>query len=67
MRCVEREGGLDGGRPVTFPRISRPAGVQQRGIVVTGWDTFNAHADLVPFEGYLTETNEAHLERKKTG
>ena len=27
MRCVEREGVLDSGMPVTFVRIFRPAGV----------------------------------------
>jgi hypothetical protein len=31
------------------------------------WETFNKHPDLVLFEGYLRETNEALLERKKTG
>jgi hypothetical protein len=66
MRCVEREGILNGGKPVTFLRIFKPAEVQQKGVIVTGWETFNQHPDLVFFEGYVTATNEAHLECKRT-
>ena len=65
LRCVEREGVLDGGMPVTFLRVFKPAEVDQRGIVVTGWETFDEHPGLILFEGYLTKTNEAHLERKR--
>ena len=65
IRCVEREGILDGGGPVTFLRVFKPAEAQQRGIVVTGWETFDEHPDLVLFEGYLTRANQAHLERKR--
>ena len=65
LRCVEREGVLDGRIPVTFLRLFKPAEANQRGIVVTGWETFDEHPDLILFEGYLTKTNEAHLERRK--
>ena len=65
MRCVEREGVLENGMPVTFLRIFRPAEVQNKRIIVTGWETFNEHPNLILFEGYLTRANEAHLERRK--
>jgi hypothetical protein len=65
MRCVEREAILDGGKPVTFLRVFKPAEAQQKNIVVTGWETFDQHPDLILFEGYLTRANEAHLERRK--
>ena len=65
MRCVEHEGVLENGMPVTFLRTFRPAEVQNKGIIVTGWETFNEHPDLILFEGYLTRANEAHLERRK--
>jgi hypothetical protein len=65
MRCVEREGVLDGGRPVTFLRIFRPGEAQEKNIVITGWETFDQHPDLILFEGYVTRANEAYLERKR--
>jgi len=65
MRCVEREGVLDGRMPVTFLRIFKPAEARKKNIVVTGWETFDQHPDLILFEGYLTRGNEAHLERKR--
>ena len=65
MRCVEREGVLENGMPVTFVRIFRPAEVQNKGIIVTGWETFDEHPNLILFEGYVTRTNAAHLERRK--
>jgi hypothetical protein len=64
LRCVEREGILDGGKPVTFLRIFRPKEAETRGITVTGWETFDQYPDLVLFEGYLTKLNEPYLERK---
>ena len=63
MSCVEREGVLENGMPVTFLRIFRPAEVQNKGIIITGWETFDEHPNLILFEGYLTRGNEAHLER----
>ena len=65
LRCVERKGVLDGTRPVIFLRIFKLLEAQERGIVVTGWETFDQHPDLMFFEGYLTRANEAHLERRK--
>ena len=65
MRCVEREGVLEGGKRVTLLRVFKPMEAQERGIDVTGWETFDQHPELILFEGYLTKTNEAHLERKK--
>ena len=65
MRCVEREGVLENGMPVTFLRIFGLAEVQNKGIIVTGWETFDEHPNLILFEGYLTRGNEVHLERKK--
>lgn len=65
LRCVECEGVLDGRTPVTFLRVFKPSEAQQKGVVVTGWETFDQHPELILFEGYLTKTNEAHLERKK--
>jgi hypothetical protein len=66
LRCVEREGVLDGGKKVKFLRVFSQAEVQRKGTAVTGWETFDEHPDLILFEGFLTKSNEAHLERKKT-
>jgi hypothetical protein len=65
MRCVEQEGVLEGGKPVTLIRVFKPAEAQQKGVVVTGWDTFDQSPELILFEGYLTRANDAHLERTK--
>ena len=64
MKCVEQDGVLDG-RPVTFIRVFRPAEAKQKNVLVTGWETFEEHPDLILFEGYLTRNNEAYLERRK--
>jgi len=66
VRCVECEGTLNGTRPVTFLRVFRPKEAEEKGVEVTGWETFDQHPDLIHFEGYLTRSNEAHLERKRT-
>jgi hypothetical protein len=65
MRCVEREGVLEGGEPVTFLRVFKPAEAEEREIAIMGWETFDQHPELIIFEGYLTKTNKAHLERKR--
>jgi len=65
MRCVEREGVLERGKPVTFLRVFKPIEAQQKGIDVTGWETLDRHPELILFEGYVTKANEAHLERKR--
>jgi hypothetical protein len=65
MRCVEKKGVADGGKPVTLIRVFRPKEAQQNGIAVTGWETFDQNPELIVFEGYLTRDNEAYLERRK--
>ena len=65
LRCVERNGILEGGKPVTFLRVFKPAEAQRKSILVEGWETFDQNSDLILFEGYLTKTNEAHLERRR--
>ena len=67
MRCVEREGTVNGVGKVTFMRVFRPKEAEQKGVVVTGWETFDQYPELVLFEGYLTRSNEAFLERKRGG
>ena len=66
LRCVEQDGVIDGKGPVTFLRVFRPAEAQQKEIVVTGWETFDQHPDLILFKGHLTITNEVYLEQRKT-
>ncbi len=64
MRCVERDGQV-GGRRVTLTRVFRLGQAQQKGVVVSGWETLDQHPDLIVFEGHVTQSNEAHLERKQ--
>lgn len=64
FRCVERQGDLNGSA-VTFLRVFKPSEAQQKGAVVTGWETFDQYPELVWFEGYLTSLNKASLERKR--
>jgi hypothetical protein len=67
MRCVEREGAVGSNKtPATFMRIFNLAEAEQKGVVVTGWETFDEHPDLVIFEGCVTPGGEAILERKRT-
>jgi hypothetical protein len=61
VRCVERKGVLAGGVPVTFLRVFRLSEVEKKRVNVSGWETFDAHPDLIAFEGYLTDANEALL------
>ncbi len=65
IRCVEREGVIDGGKKVAHLRIFRLSDIEKKGVEVTGWETFDQHPDLVLFEGYLTRNNEAYREPKK--
>lgn len=65
IRCVERPGALEGKGQATFLRLFKPAEAERKGVVVTGWETFDEHPDLIMFEGYLTQWNEAHLEPKR--
>jgi len=65
FKCVEREGFIDGKGAVTLLRVFKPGEAMKRGVSVTGWDTFEQYPELILFEGYLTSSNEAHLERKR--
>ncbi len=65
IRCVDKAGTLDQGIPVTLLRVFRLSEVAKKGITITGWETFNQNPDLILFEGYLNQQNEAHLERKE--
>ncbi len=66
LRCVERQGPVDGKGMVTCLRVFRPEEARAKGIEVTGWETFDQHPELIVFEGYLTPKNEAFLERKRS-
>ena len=66
IRCVERDGFLEGKGKVNFLRIFRPKEAASKGIEVTAWETFDQHPELILFEGYLNNyTNEAYLEKKQ--
>jgi hypothetical protein len=52
--------------PVTFLRVFNIKEAEQRSVTVTGWEKFDQHPDLILFEGYITETVKAYLERKRT-
>jgi hypothetical protein len=64
VRCVEREGALEGGVPVTFLRVFRLSEAEKKGVIVSGWETFDAHPDLIAFEGHLTHENAAFLKAR---
>jgi hypothetical protein len=64
MRCVERGGTINGREPVTLIRIFSLKDVEAKGVEVAGWETFDTHPDLILYEGYLTQKNQAHMERK---
>jgi len=64
MRCVEKDGIVDR-KPVKLIRVFKPTEAKQKGVVVTGWDTFDQNPELILFEGYLTIDNEAYLEKRK--
>ncbi len=66
MRCIKRQGvaGKNNAR-VTLMRIFSLQEINEKGLSVTGWETFDEHPELVVFEGYVTESNEARLERKR--
>lgn len=65
-RCVEREGKNADGEAATLVRVFKPQEASQKGIAITSWETFDQYPELVWFEGYLTHTNKAYLERKRT-
>ncbi len=64
IRCVDRNGKLQTGQPVTFIRVFKPAAAAAKGVQVEGWETFDKNPELLLFEGYLTAANEARMEAK---
>jgi hypothetical protein len=65
MRCVDREGTINNGLPVMLIRVFRPNEAKEKGISITGWETFDEHPELVLYEGYLRRDNRAVLEKKR--
>lgn len=65
MRCVERDGMINDGLPVTLTRVFSPGEAAGKGINVTGWETFDEHPELILYEGYLTQDNKALMVKKK--
>lgn len=65
LRCVQKEGVIDGKGRGCFLRVFKPTEAEAKGIEVTGWETFDNHPELVIFEGYLTDTNKAHFDQKR--
>ncbi len=62
MRCVKKEDSIKGCK-VTRLRIFDFRLVENKGITVTGWDTFDQNPEVLAFEGYVTEHNHVHLEK----
>ena len=50
--------------PVTFLRVFDLRDLEKSGVRVESWETFEENPHLVLFEGYVTKTNKAFLERK---
>lgn len=65
IRCVDKEGMWTGNIPVTLLRVFSLKDAAEKGIAVTGWETFDQHPELIMFEGYIARDNSARLERKK--
>ncbi len=65
IRCVEQKGTLKSGEQVTFLRVFKLRQASEKGVVITGWETFNEHPELILFEGYVRINNQAFLERKQ--
>jgi hypothetical protein len=63
IRCVDKPGVKDGS-PVNLLRIFSLRDIEQKGITIAGWETFDQHPELIMFEGYLYGNNRAQLERK---
>lgn len=63
-RCVHKRLVSGGG---SLMRVFRPADVKECGVTVTGWDTFDAHPELIVFDGFLMGDgqDDAHLERRR--
>ncbi len=65
IRCVEREGKIDGGIPVALVRVFSLTHAAEKKITVSGWETFDQHPELVLYEGYLTKDNKASFVKKQ--
>jgi hypothetical protein len=65
IRCVEREGTIKNGQPVTLVRVFKLGELSKKGITVTGWETFDEHPEFILYEGYLGRDNIAFLEKKR--
>ena len=52
------------GSRLTSLRIFSLSDAEKKGIAVAGWETFDQHPELIMFEGYLDDKNQARLERK---
>lgn len=66
MKCVERKEEISGAGKVIYLRIFKPEEAAKKGVEISGWETFDAHPDLVYFEGYTHEkSSEAQLVPKK--
>jgi len=63
MRCVMKEGNING-QKATFLRIFDIRKIDASKIIVTGWEIFDQHPELIDFEGHVTESNSAFIERK---
>ena len=65
IRCVEKDGIINK-ETVTLVRVFKPLEAENKGVKITGWETFDQHPELILFEGYLTKHNNiAFLEKRK--
>jgi len=62
MRCVIKEDTLNG-QSITRVRIFDIRKIEENGILITGWETFDQHPEALAFEGYFNQSNEAFIER----
>jgi hypothetical protein len=66
MMCVERKGGLEDGTRVTFLRVFSLKEAERKGVIISGWETFDEYPDLIMFDGYLTRSGRAFLRPKRS-
>jgi len=64
IRCVQKNGAINGGTPVTCLRIFKLSDAADRKIEVTGWETFDANPELILFEGHVTASHHVSLEKR---
>jgi hypothetical protein len=63
-RCVEKEE-QQNGKPITLLRIFKPAEAKDKGVEITGWETFDQHPDLIHFEGHQPKFGGAATLKKR--